>query len=64
MDEKLKILVEAARKITPSAEHREQQRRSFAYGNTHYENEQITRDMIDRQAEKLAEMKKHGGQKS
>ena len=34
---------------------REEQRRSFAYGNTAYENPRITREMIDRQAEKLAE---------
>ena len=35
-------------------EQREQQRRSFAYGNAAFENELITREMIDREAEKLS----------
>jgi hypothetical protein len=55
MTEDLKALIEAAKKVTPTPEHREEQRRSFAYGNTAYENDRITREMIDRQAEKLAE---------
>lgn len=55
MTEDLQVLIEAARKVKPSPEHREEQRRSFAYGNTAYENPRITREMIDRQAEKLAE---------
>ena len=37
---------------------REQQRRSFVYGNTHFENELITREMVDREAEKPAKDKK------
>ena len=55
MTEALLALIEAAKKVNPSPEHREEQRRSFAYGNTAYENPRITREMIDRQAEKLAE---------
>jgi hypothetical protein len=55
MTEDLKALIEAAKKVTPTPEHREEQRRSFAYGNTAFENERITREMIDRQADKLAE---------
>ncbi len=35
-------------------EEREAQRRSFAFGNTHFENPLITRDMIDRAAERLS----------
>ena len=54
MNAELERLIEVAKRITPSPEHREEQRRSFAYGNTAYENPQITREMIDRQAEKLA----------
>ncbi len=54
MAEELKALIEVARRVTPTAEQREEQRRSFAYGNTAFENELITREMIDRQAEKLA----------
>ena len=55
MGEDLKTLIEIARRITPTPEHREEQRRSFAYGNTAFENERITRAMVDREAEKLAE---------
>jgi hypothetical protein len=54
MNDKLKELLEAAKKAKPSPEHREQQRRSFVYGNTAIENDLITRDMVDREAEKLA----------
>ena len=50
----LKDLIEAAKKARPTPEHREQQRRSFAYGNAAFENELITREMIDREAEKLS----------
>lgn len=54
MTDDLKYLIEAAKKAQPTAEHREQQRRSFAYGNGAFENELITREMIDREAEKLS----------
>lgn len=37
--------------MTPSE--LEQQRRSFAYGNTHIENSLITRRVVDEQADKL-----------
>lgn len=53
MTKALEALIEAARRITPSPEDRERQRRSFAYGNTHFENALITREMIDQEAEKL-----------
>ena len=54
MSPSLKKLLDAAKSATPTAEHREAQRRSFAYGNTAFENDRITRDMIDRQADRLA----------
>ena len=57
MTDALKKLLEAAKTATPTPEHREQQRRSFVYGNTHFENELITREMVDREAEKLAKEK-------
>jgi hypothetical protein len=57
MNDDLKKLIEAAKTANPTAEHREQQRRSFVYGNTHFENELITREMVDREAEKLAKEK-------
>ena len=46
-------LIAAARAVTPTAAEREEMRRSFAYGNTAIENDNITREMIDRAAEKL-----------
>jgi hypothetical protein len=54
----LKKLLDAAKTAKPTPEQREQQRRSFVYGNTHFENSLITREMIDREAEKLAKAKK------
>lgn len=47
-------LLEMARGVPVSAAEREQQRRSFAFGNTNIENERITRETIERAAEKLA----------
>jgi hypothetical protein len=44
-------------KAKPTPEHREEQRRSFVYGNTHLENELITREMVAREAEKLSKAK-------
>lgn len=61
MTDALKKLLEAAKTAEPSAEHREEQRRSFAFGNTAFENELITREMVDRQAEKLAREADDGG---
>ncbi|GJE59281.1 hypothetical protein [Methylobacterium trifolii] len=54
MTDALHALLEAARRAQPSPEQREEQRRSFAYGNTAFENALITREMIDREAERLA----------
>jgi hypothetical protein len=58
MTDALKKLLEAAKTAKPTPEHREQQRRSFVYGNTHFENELITWEMVDREAERLAKDKK------
>jgi hypothetical protein len=58
---RLKELIEAAKAVQPSQEQREEQRRSFAYGNTAFENSRITREMVDEQAELLAKEKKNGG---
>lgn len=52
--EALSTLMEAAKRYTPSKQEREEQRRSFAYGNTAFENSLITRQMVDEEAEKLA----------
>jgi hypothetical protein len=58
MGEELQKLIEVAKRVKPTPEEREAQRRSFAYGNTAYENKRITREMIDQQAEKLADDKR------
>jgi len=58
MTDALKKLIKAPKTANPTPEHREQQRRSFVYGNTHFENKLITREMVDREAEKLAKDKK------
>jgi hypothetical protein len=60
MTDALEELLEDARKAKPTPEEQEQQRRSFVYGNTHLENELITREMVDREAEKLAKEKDDG----
>lgn len=60
MNEPLKKLLEAAKKVQPTQSDMEQQRRSFAYGNTHFENELITREMVDRIADEMAVKQKNG----
>jgi hypothetical protein len=47
MTKDLQELIERARKIEMTPEQIGEQRRSFAYGNTHIENERITRQMVD-----------------
>ena len=54
MSEDLKRLVEAARRNKMTQAEKEEQRRSFAFGNTAFENPAITREMVDREAEKLS----------
>lgn len=46
MTKDLEELVIRARKITMTEAQLGEQRRSFAYGNTHIENERITREMV------------------
>jgi hypothetical protein len=53
MNDRLKKLIDASRgKVMTDAE-KEAQRRSFAYGNAHIENERVTRQMVDEAAEKI-----------
>jgi hypothetical protein len=56
MQESLQKLLTAARAVKPSADQNEEQRRSFAYGNTNIENPRITRETVEKEAE---EMKKN-----
>lgn len=53
MPRELELLLAASRNREVTAAEQEEQRRSFAFGNTHFENERITRDTIDRAAEAL-----------
>lgn len=53
MTAELQELVNAAKKVTASAEQKEEQRRSFAFGNTNIENPRITRETINKEAEDL-----------
>jgi hypothetical protein len=53
MSKELTQLIEKGRAVKMTAEDREQQRRSFAYGNTALENPLITREMVDAEAEAL-----------
>jgi hypothetical protein len=52
--EKLEFLLEKAKKVQMTEAEQEEQRRSFAYGNTKIENDLITREMIDDAADRLA----------
>jgi hypothetical protein len=49
----LEELVIRARKITMTTAQIREQRQSFAYGNTHIENERITREMIAEADQKI-----------
>jgi hypothetical protein len=53
MPEHLKRLIELARRVIMSDADREEQRRSFAYGNIKIENDMVTREIVDEEAEKL-----------
>jgi len=54
MSENLEFLLEQAKKVKMTPAQQEEQRRSFAYGNTKIENDLITREMIDEAADRLA----------
>jgi hypothetical protein len=53
MSDELNQLIEMARKVSMSDEQKEQQRLSFAYGNTRIENDDITWDTVRKAAEGL-----------
>jgi hypothetical protein len=55
MSERLKQLLAKTRTTKMSAEQRESQRQSFAYGNTKFENDRITRDTVERASKNLSE---------
>lgn len=53
MPDELKDLIEQSKHVQMTPEEKERQRRSFAYGNAKIENDRITRELIDREAELL-----------
>jgi hypothetical protein len=53
MTDKLAALLKEARSIPMTPAEREAQRRSFVYGNTAFENDRITRELVDRVADRL-----------
>ena len=53
MKMKLEELVALAKTAPFAQDDREAQRRSFAYGNVKIENDQVTREMVDREADRL-----------
>ena len=50
----LENLIRIARGVVMTGREREAQRRSFAFGNTQVENSRITRETVNREADKLA----------
>jgi len=54
MTDALKMLIDAAKTVQQSSEDAEKQRRSFAYGNTKFENDAITWEMVNKQADLLS----------
>jgi hypothetical protein len=55
MSERLLMLIEKAREVRMTPQEMEDQRVSFAYGNTHYEDNRITRDQVARYSLSLSE---------
>ncbi len=53
MNEDLKKLIEAAKKIEMTAADLEVQRQSFAFGNANIENDRVTRETVAKAAELL-----------
>lgn len=53
-ERQLEYLIEQARKVEMSAAEVSEQRMSFAYGNSAFENPTITKEMVLREARKLA----------
>ncbi len=54
MAEKLMALLDRLKSTRMTREQKEEQRRSFAYGNSKIENDRITRRTIDSEAEAMA----------
>ena len=53
MPDELNKLIEKSKSVSMTPKEKEEQRRSFAYGNSKIENDRITRETIDREAEQM-----------
>lgn len=53
VSESLKKLIEMSRKVSLSPTQKEEQRRSFAYGNANIENGRVTKETVAKEAEAL-----------
>ena len=53
MSDEINRLLEKARRVEMTPEQAEEQRRSFAYGNTKLENDSITWESVNQAAEEL-----------
>jgi hypothetical protein len=51
----LQQLLDAAKNLEFTPEQKEEQRRSFAFGNANIENPRVTRKIVDEEAEALKE---------
>jgi hypothetical protein len=54
MRTELKELIAMVKLLPLPEEEKEAQRRSFAYGNTKIENDRVTWEMVDQEAERMA----------
>lgn len=52
-DEKLQMLLEKAKHVRMTEKEQADQRRSFAFGNSAFENPLITKSMIEKEEKKL-----------
>jgi hypothetical protein len=53
MTTELQELLKAAKNFVMSRDQREEQRRSFVFGNANIENPRITREMVNKEADAL-----------
>jgi hypothetical protein len=53
MTKELQELLDAAKSVVMSPEQKEEQRRSFAFGNANIENPRVTRETVNKAAEAM-----------
>jgi hypothetical protein len=53
MEKNISKLIELAKQVKVTEAQRREQRRSFVYGNTAFENPDITRDLVDKVDESM-----------